>query len=56
MTLNSDCTSPKVRALAQSELNPVDTPWFGQLMAGPQLLAYLWQINRWMKERNIRLA
>ncbi len=23
-------------------------PWFGQLMAGPQLLAYLLQINYWM--------
>lgn len=41
--------------LSQSELNPVDTPWFGQLMAGPQLLGYLWQINRWMQDRNIAL-
>lgn len=24
-------------------------PWYGQLMAGPQMLAYLWQINEWMK-------
>lgn len=24
-------------------------PWYGQLMAGPQLLAYLFQINEWMK-------
>ncbi len=24
-------------------------PWFGQLMAGPQLLAYLIQVNHWMK-------
>lgn len=23
-------------------------PWYGQLMAGPQMLAYLWQINEWM--------
>ena len=24
-------------------------PWFGQLMAGPQMLAYLVQLNAWMK-------
>ena len=39
--------------IAQSDLNPVDTPWYGQLMAGAQLLGYLWQVNRWMRERNI---
>ena len=43
----------KVRAIAQSDLNPADTPWYGQLMAGAQLLGYLWQVNRWMKERDI---
>ena len=26
-------------------------PWFGQLMAGPQLLAYYIQINMWIKEK-----
>ena len=43
----------RVRAIAQSNLNPADTPWFGQLMAGAQLLGYLWQVNRWMRERNV---
>ena len=28
-------------------------PWFGQLMAGPQLMAYLLQINFWMKHYDI---
>ncbi|SDL06427.1 asparagine synthase (glutamine-hydrolysing) [Natronincola ferrireducens] len=28
-------------------------PWFGQLMTGPQLLAYLIQINTWMKEYHV---
>lgn len=45
----------KLIALAESDLNPVDTPWFGQLMAGPQLLGYLWQVNRWMRERNVQV-
>lgn len=28
-------------------------PWFGQLMAGPQLLAYYIQMNQWLKEYEI---
>ena len=45
----------QLKKLAQSELNPADTPWFGQLMAGPQLLGYLWQVNSWLRERNVRI-
>ncbi len=45
----------RVRAIAESDLNPVDTPWFGQLMAGPQLLGYLWQVNRWLEARKVRV-
>lgn len=29
------------------------SPWFGQLMAGPQMLAYLIQINYWLLHYNI---
>lgn len=43
----------RVREIAQSDLNPANTPWFGQLMAGAQLLGYLWQVNHWMSERNV---
>jgi asparagine synthase (glutamine-hydrolysing) len=28
-------------------------PWFGQLMAGPQMIAYLIQVNEWMKRFNV---
>ena len=31
------------------------SPWYGQLMTGPQLLAYLYQINVWLKEYKIKL-
>ena len=41
--------------LAGSELSPVETPWFGQLMAGPQLLAYLLQVNSWLDTRNVEI-
>ncbi len=30
-------------------------PWFGQLMAGPQMLAYLLQINYWLDKYKIEL-
>jgi asparagine synthase (glutamine-hydrolysing) len=30
-------------------------PWFGQLMAGPQLMAYLLQINYWLKKYEIKI-
>lgn len=28
-------------------------PWFGQLMAGPQMIAYFLQVNDWMRQYNI---
>lgn len=31
-------------------------PWYGQLMAGPQMLAYLLQINYWLEAYQIRLS
>ena len=31
------------------------TPWFGQLMAGPQLLAYLIQMDRWFEKYQVQL-
>jgi len=46
----------RLREIAESALDPNDTPWFGQLMAGPQMLAYIWQVNTWMRERNITVS
>ncbi|WP_251554360.1 asparagine synthase (glutamine-hydrolyzing) [Neobacillus muris] len=31
-------------------------PWFGQLMTGPQLLAYFVQLHTWFKDYNINLV
>lgn len=44
-----------VERLAGASLDPAATPWFGQLMAGPQMLAYLLQVNTWLQDRNIGL-
>ena len=44
----------KVRAFIHA---PQDygRPWYGQLMAGPQMLAYWLQMNAWLQEYDIRL-
>lgn len=44
----------KVRTFIQ---RPSDygKPWYGQLMAAPQLMAYILQINYWMKKWNIEI-
>lgn len=44
-----------VEKLASSGLDPAATPWYGQLMAGPQMLAYLIQVNSWLRERDIQI-
>ena len=31
-------------------------PWFGQLMTGPQTIAYFLQMNYWLKKYNVQLA
>lgn len=38
--------------------NPKDygSPWYGQLMAGPQMIAYLLQIHYWLKEYHITVC
>lgn len=30
-------------------------PWYGQLMSGPQLLAYFYQINMWMDKYKVKI-
>ena len=31
-------------------------PWYGQLMAGPQMLAYIWQIDYWMRKYQVEIV
>jgi asparagine synthase (glutamine-hydrolysing) len=42
--------------LVQSGGNSFKEPWFGQLMTGPQLLAYFVQLHIWFKEYNINIV
>ncbi|WP_333870233.1 asparagine synthase (glutamine-hydrolyzing) [Desulforamulus putei] len=42
-----------VRSMAQFTDDGFSRPWFGQLMTGPQLFAYLYQVNAWLKAYNV---
>ncbi|MGN0143363.1 MAG: asparagine synthase (glutamine-hydrolyzing) [Clostridium sp.] len=44
-----------VREIIQTKGESYKTPWYGQLMTGPQLLAYLIQVNIWLEEYNINI-
>jgi asparagine synthase (glutamine-hydrolysing) len=46
----------KVKDIIESEGASFKTPWFGQLMTGPQLIAHLVQIDIWLREYNVTLA
>jgi len=43
----------KIKSLATSGASEFNLPWFGQLMTGPQLFAYLVQVNTWLKEYRV---
>ncbi len=45
----------KIRELIKNKGDNFKTPWFGQLMTGPQLIAYLYQFDIWAKEYNVIL-
>lgn len=45
----------EVRKLKESEGKSIDTPWFGQLMTGPQLIAHLCQIDHWLRTYKVQL-
>jgi len=59
----ADSTSPVLQFLDRNKMEkflaaPSDygKPWYGQLMAGPQMLAYIWQIDYWMRKYQIELV
>ncbi|WP_167958886.1 asparagine synthase (glutamine-hydrolyzing) [Anaerosporobacter faecicola] len=57
-----DSTSPIMQFLDKTKVyiflnSPFhyEQPWYGQLMAGPQMIAYLLQINYWLKKYHIQI-
>lgn len=61
LAILEDSTSPilplidaaKIREIAASPESSSNLPWFGQLMSGPQLFAYLAQIDLWLRTYNV---
>ncbi|MDQ2086268.1 asparagine synthase (glutamine-hydrolyzing) [Herbivorax sp. ANBcel31] len=59
----NDKTSPilqlidvdNVKEFVESKGKSIQKPWFGQLMTGPQVMAYLIQLNTWLKDYNVIL-
>jgi asparagine synthase (glutamine-hydrolysing) len=45
----------KIRALAESDSAKFNSPWFGQLMTGPQMFAYLAQVDVWLRKYKISI-
>jgi len=46
----------KVTDIVETGGKSFGKPWYGQLMAGPQLIAYLIQINIWLKEYKVNIV
>ncbi|WP_373205997.1 asparagine synthase (glutamine-hydrolyzing) [Clostridium tertium] len=45
----------KVKEIVDTQGSSYKTPWYGQLMTGPQMIAYLIQVNNWLKSYNVIL-
>jgi asparagine synthase (glutamine-hydrolysing) len=46
----------KIRNLAAASDASSHLPWFGQLMSGPQLFAYLLQMDFWLRHYKVKLV
>ncbi|OAB46701.1 asparagine synthase (glutamine-hydrolyzing) [Paenibacillus glacialis] len=63
LTILDDPTSPllplidvaKIREIATSPDASSNLPWFGQLMSGPQLFAYLAQVDYWLRTYHVSI-
>lgn len=63
LTILNDHTSPvlqlinpsAIRQIAEADSSTVSLPWFGQLMGMPQLLAYVVQLDSWLREYHVSI-
>lgn len=46
----------KLTEIAQTDLSASHIPWFGQLMSGAQLFAYLIQAEHWMRHYKVKIV
>jgi asparagine synthase (glutamine-hydrolysing) len=47
---------PRIRELVAKSDDISHLPWFGQLMSGPQLFAYLLQMDFWLKHYKVKIV
>lgn len=47
---------PFIQALVEGEASTINLPWFGQLMTGPQLFAYLIQVDYWLRTYKVNVV
>ena len=45
----------KILEILKTDGKAFTRPWFGQLMTGPQLMAYLCQVNMWLERYNPKI-
>ena len=45
----------RMRELIDTNAESFHKPWYGQLMTGPQVIAYIIQVESWMRKFNIEL-
>lgn len=53
--LSEMLNAAKIRELMENP-DALDAPWYGQLMRGPQVLAYIVQIYYWIKDNNVNFV
>lgn len=53
--INNILNKQYILEILESDGKAFTRPWFGQLMTGPQLMAYLCQVNMWLEKYNPKL-
>lgn len=48
-------STEKINSILNSDASMFETPWFGQLMKGPQFIAYLIQLNYFLEMYNVSI-
>ena len=46
----------KFQEIVKTKGSSYKAPWYGQLMTGPQLIAYFLQINYWLESYNVKIS
>ncbi|WP_135553332.1 asparagine synthase (glutamine-hydrolyzing) [Paenibacillus cymbidii] len=46
----------RLREIAAATTPQSNFPWFGQLMTGPQMFAYLWQVDYWLRSYRVSIT